>query len=417
MKFAGKHKKRAGEEPIAPEPEDSFYSQQSEETLYDAGGSGSHRMRRATSNSPVRRRESNNRAADRQLLFIVLKIILIPVLLFVGYLGLKFLVGFLEKPSEERQEQWAQDAERMDSPVEDGASRSAGGGQVDKELLEDRVSRWESAERHLRAGASLEQREIDEEAAGRLKQALQYAPDHREALLLLLDVYIRSGSYAEAVPVCMRLLDQVGNDWDVKMKLLKALQETERMDAGLYLATQMMAQEPTRVDIMEMTAYAHAALGETKEALEVYNRILERDKGHLLALEGVGYIHQWLQEWPEAIPYYMELVRLEPRPEYYRALARCYSHQEEAGKATIFLSQAASLYGGGQVGQWLRDPDFDLIRETVDFRALSDRVVGVEARKAIEAICRREATKRAPALSREFDLPRPDLQILRPRDR
>lgn len=418
MKFTGKHKPRPEEETSAPKPEGSFYSQRSEDVLYDGSGAGRRRVSRSTSNSPVRRRENNNRAEGRHLFFIVAKIVLVPVLLFAGYLGLKYLVGLLEEPSDEQKAQWTQDAGRMDALAEGGEAGSDRGEQVDKAFLEARVSCWALAERHLRAGVALEQREIDEEAEGRLKQALRYAPDNREALQVLLDVYMRTGLYAEAVPLCVRLLDQVSSDWDVKMKLLKALQETDRMDACLFLAKQMMAQEPTRLDVMEIAAYAYAALGDAPQALEIYQRILERDKGHLLALEGAGHIHEWLQEWTKAIPYYMELVRREPTPEHYHALARSYSHLEDAGKASIFLGQAASLYGGREVGRWLKEPDFDLIRETVDFRSLSDRILGVQTRKAMEEISRREAEKRSPVLSRELELPtRPDLQLLRPSDR
>ncbi len=418
MKFTGRKNSGPDQNPAspdAPEPVDSFYSRGSgEESLYEmAGGRG-----RASRGSPVRRRENSNRAGDRQLLFLVFKIVLIPVVIFGAYLGLKAVVGLLEEPSDEQQKLWAQEADNMHPRGAGGGAGSAEVMQIDKEFLRQRMARWAQAQQHLRSAATLEQREIDDEAAARLQQALSFSPNNREAQRLLLDIYMRTGKYAESIPYCVHLLDQNSGDWDVKMLLLKALQETGQMEAGLFLANQMLEQEPDRLDVMGMAAYAHAALGETGEALEVYNRILERDKGHLLALVGAGYIYQWKKEWQKAVPFYMELVRLDPKAEHYRALAHSYAQLNEPGKVSIFLGQAASLYGGKEVGTWLRDPDFDPVRESVDFRSLSDRVVGTETRKAIEAIRRREVEQATPAIAREFDVPsRPDLELLRPGNR
>jgi tetratricopeptide (TPR) repeat protein len=422
MKSAGKIKSSPDQDPAsssAPEPENSFYSRGAgEESLYDAAGGSGRGGSRSSRGTPARRRETTNRAGNRQIFFLLLKIVLIPAALFGAYLGLKAVVGLLEKPSEEQQKQWTQDAERMQQPISGGEAGSAEVMTVDLEFLKSRMSRWEQADRHLRSAAALERREIDEEAAARLEQALRFAPDNREIQSLLLDIRMRSGSYEEAIPLCVRLLDQNSGDREVKMQLLKAFQETGRMEAVLFLTERMMEQEPERLDLMEMAAYAHASLNQADDALEMYNRILERDKGHLLALEGAGYIYQWQTEWKKAVPYYMELVRLDPKAEHYRALAHSYAQMNEPGKAAIFLGQAASLYGGKEVGLWLRDPGFDAVRESVDFRSLSDRVVGVETRKAIEAIRRREVEKSGAEISGELDLPlRPDLELLRPRNR
>ena len=419
MKFKGKKHNSSEPDPavqVAPEPTDSFYSRGGgEESLYEGSAGGARKMRRSSSQSPAHRRQTTNRTPNLHLLLVLLKVVLIPALLFGAYLGLKALVGKISEPSDEQLEQWEEEVVRMDPQV--GVSAPVLGDEVvvDQAFLAGRTEQWEQADRHLRAGIALEKRQIDDEATVRLEKALSFAPQNRPARLLLLDVYMRLEKYEEAIPLCIQLLDQDSDDWIVKMDLLRALQGSEALEACLFLAGQMLEQEPTRLDIMEIAAYAHAALGSVDEALEIYMQILQRDEEHLLALAGASAIHQWQAEWEKALPYYMELLRLNPSEEYYLALARCYSQLKESGKAAIFLGQAASLYGEKTVGAWLADPGFDPVRETVDFRSMSDRIVGVEARKAIESIRRREVQQQVPeALPGTLDLPRPDLQMLRP---
>jgi tetratricopeptide (TPR) repeat protein len=200
------------------------------------------------------------------------------------------------------------------------------------------------------------------------------------------------------------------------MKLLKALQEIDETAAIVVLVDRMLELQPENSDVLESAAYAHAAEGDTEQALDLYARILQNDKTHVLALEGSGFIYQWLQEWREAIPYYLELLKVSPEEDHYHALARCYAQLGKESKSVIFLGQAASLYGEGQVSPWLREADFDDVRETVDFRALTDRIVGIETRKAIENIRRREIAKPVPEEIEDFKLQmKPELDILKPR--
>jgi hypothetical protein len=97
-------------------------------------------------------------------------------------------------------------------------------------------------------------------------------------------------------------------------------------------------------------------------------------------------------------------------------LARCYAQLAQAGKAVVFLGQAASLFGETVIASWLRDTGFDSVRETVEFRSFADRVVGIETRKAIEEINRREAEKAASvAPGGGLELPKqPELDAIRP---
>lgn len=424
MKFFRRKKSqtKSNSSPSVPaDEESSFYTQQvGPAPLDEYPVERGRQIRRTSLHTPARRRETSNRAGHREMTFLILRIILIPTLIVAAFFGLRFVVGLVDGPSQKDIERWEGKAEIMEGGADALPSEVATEHiSVDKVLLESRMMQWKKADRCFREGEALSQRNLDEEAIERLRQALRSAPDNRAAQKLLLDIYMHSENYADSIPLCIHLLDQDAQDWDVKMSLLKALQETDQTDIGLLLSEQMRIEQPGNLKVLEFLAYANAAQGNREKALEIYSHILELNEENLLAMEGSAYIHQWLGEWEKAIPFYMELVRKDPKPERYRSLATCYAQLNEGGKAVIFLGQAASLYGESVVSSWLRDPIFDPVREGVDFRAFTDRIVGVGTRKAIEAINRRKVeqklSKEAAAAERAELSTKPDLQLLKPK--
>ncbi len=424
MKIFGR--KKAPEKAMASpsetvDPEQSFYEQRAGEEPLDEFSEGYGRHTRRTSlHSPARRRETSNRVGNKEIFFLLFRAGLIVFLLAGGFLVLKLVLGKLAEPSEKDQEQWEANATLMETGItpealaEEIASPQAQA--ITTELIGKRLRQWTDAERHLRSAEMLERDGMDEEATVRLGQALRSAPYHRPAQKLLMEVQMRSGNYAEAAILCVRLLDQDSRQWGVKMNLLQALQGLGQAEACLALTDQMLQREPNNLELLEVAAFAQRVTGNDEEALALFDRILQNDGRHAVALAGSGAIYQERGKWETALPYYLELVRTHPSMEYYHDLVRCYAQQSEAGKAVIFMGQAASLYGEAEISSWLR---YDLeafypILETVEYRSFADRLVGVETRKAIEEIQRREIEKKAPAVPGGLDLPtQPELKISR----
>ena len=406
--------------PVLPESESNFYDRQPPEAPL-AGGSatgGGARTLRTSRHAASRRRENNNRTPNRAMLMLVFRIVLIPILLLAGFLGLKAVVGLLNETTADQISQWEAEVGLMDNlpgTAADVAAEPVGNEDLNEKVLAERLTRWKTAERHVRAAEALEHRDIDGEAVSRLELALQFSPDNREATRLLAELYMSSGNYAKVPALCIRLLDQDSTKWDIKLLLLQALQAENKTEICVFLSSQMLLEQPQNMSVMEVAAYANAAQGNTDKAINIYKQILEMDPGSLLALEGSGLIYQWRKEWKKAIPCYLKLLDLDPKPEHYLALARSYAGQDEPSKTVVFLGQAASLYGSAAVSPWLSDPGFDPVRETVDFRSFADRIVGAEQRAKIEAIRRREIQKEIPAEAKHFKLPDSmDLQILNP---
>lgn len=402
-----------------PDPERSFYSTHAGEAPLDEyfDAASFRQTHRTSRHSPSRRRENSNRASRWSVFLLLFRTALIVLLLIIGFIVLKLVLGRMEEPSERKKQEWEAKAERM---VKVSAAASVQGTAVQEpvvspELLKQRLEQWKQTARHLRSAESLGRQGIDDEAIQRLQQALRVSPDSRTAQQMLVDIYMRRGLHASAVPLCIRLLDQDSNQPELQMKLLQALQASGQTAAGLVLAEEMLEDQPNNMTMLSFAAAGQLALGNTNSALVLFERMLENDDKNKDALKNCGNIYFDRGDYLKAVPYYLELVRLDSRPEYYQMLALCYAQQNEPGKAVIFMGQSASLFGEAAVSPWLRDTKLDPVRESVEFRSFADRIVGIETRKAIEAINRREAEKTAPQIPDRLELPKPaDLNVIRP---
>lgn len=395
---------------VAPDYEQTFYAQPDGQAPLTESSSGPNGNTRGTSlHSSVRQRENNNRAGNREILLLFFRTGLIIFLLAGGFFALKFGLGKLSQPSEKDKEKWIANAEILEKKAasEQQAIEMESATDVSTELINTYMRRWNEAEQHMRAAEMRERDGMDEEAAKRLILVLRSAPDHRAAQNLLLEIYMRSGEYADAVSLCIRLLDQDGERWGVKMKLLLALQRLGQAEACLSVADPMLEKEPDNIALLEVVAYAHWASGNAQEALALFARILQNDEMNSVALAGSGTIYMELLEWHKALPFCLDLLRLHPNLEHYHKVVECYAQMQEAGKAVVFMSQAASRYGELNVVAWLKNDmeTFDPIRETPEYRSFADRMVGADTREAVKEFEKLEDEKKTVEQDKELDLP------------
>lgn len=400
---------------------DNFYSQHVGHTPLDEyhDGRDARQTHRTSQHSPARRRENNNRASDWAIAVLLLRAVLIIVLLVGGFFALKLVLTRIAEPSDKEKQRWEAAAavmEQSSGPVVVSSGTPAVQELVvDSALIEQRLEQWDLAARLLRSAEALALRGVDEDAIQRLNQALRIVPDNQTAQQLMVDIYIRRGRYAETVPLCLRLLDQNSQQPNLQMNLLKALMESGQTAAGVILADRLLLDQPNNAIVLSLAATGQRKMGNQGSALALFKRVLENDDKNRDALQGCGKIYFDQNDYPNAVPYYLELTKLDSKPDYYQMLARCYAQQNEAGKAVIFMGQAVGLFGGETVSSWFRDPLFDPVRETSEFRTFTDRIIGAEGRRAIEAISKRAAEKTAEAPSGPVPPKQVDLDPLQPR--
>lgn len=419
MKKFLRRKKKASEQAdaLVSEPEESgLYDRQvSDEPLDEYADGYGRQIRRTSQHSPARRRENSNRASDREILFLLLRAGAVLAAVAIGFFALKFVLGRLSKPSEEQKQRWEQEAAMMEQGGQDAGPvvpeiTVVGLSEIDEAFVQTKLSNWKVSERQVRSAEALERRGMLDQAAERLLQALSAAPQNRPAQRLLLKIYNQTQDYPAVVALCLRLLDQDSRDHEVKQHLLRALQKTGELQGAVLLGQDLLEDEPSDVAVLEIVAPAQEQLGMIDDALTSYDLILRQSPLSQSALEGLGRLNEQAGAWQEAIPYYLNLVKQDPLPEYYHALARCYAQLGEENKAVIFLGQASSLFGENEVSSWLGEALLDPIREGASFRSFADRVVGTEARKAIESIRQREAARQdQPAVDSGLNVPQTDL--------
>lgn len=394
----------------------SFYSRYAGEAPLDeySDVSGPQTLR-TSRHGAARRREVSNRASNWTIALLLLRAVLLVLLLVGGFIVLKLVLDRMSEPTEKDQQRWENTAAQMEKssvPEEAPVSQELA---VSATEMEAHLKQWNQTEQLLRSAEALNLRGINEEAAQRLTQALRITPDNRKAQQMLADIYMQLGRAAEAVPLYIHLLDLGGPLPERQMNLLLALQESGQIAAGLALANQMLLDQPNNEVVLSFAAAGQLQLGKPDAALPMFEKILESNATNTVALKNCGQIYFDRGDYEKAVSYYTTLIKIEPKPEYYQMLARSYAHQNQAGKAVVCMGQAASLFGGGTVSPWLKEVTFDPIRESVEFRSFADRLVGVETRKAIEAINKREAEKATPAMPGGLELPKqPDLNVIRP---
>jgi len=393
-----KKKKRFVSRPSGMGSEPSFYSQHpgeaplSEEELSANRGDRTRR----TSRHNLGRREGSDNRSHRAVLLLLLRTGLIIFLIAGTLFVLKKAANYLSEPSVEQKADW--EAKRTVNTVVSLDAADAAETRVDAALLCERIESWTLADRQMRAAQDLIRHRNHDEAFRRLQRILQAAPRHNEAQRLLADLLLQRGEYEQTKPLLVSLLDKNPEDSEAAAQLLNAFVQTGDHASTLALAD-WLPEKMLTADVMASVALSYMALEKYEQAQGLFKRILALDGKNITALEGLGRLRRMAEDYEGAVPYYQELIQLDSRPEYYRAVAICYAQLEEAGKAIVFMGQAFSLYGSAQVGGWLRQPEFDVVRETVEFRSLADRVVGTEQRKAIEQLRKRETEKAAAVLT------------------
>lgn len=399
--------------------ENHFYSRNTEVPLDGSskGGDTNRIQRTSRHRTPARRRENSNRASNKAVFMLLFRAVLIVVLLAGGFFALKWWLDGLSEPSEREKEKWAENAVRMEnagSVAEVSEPVAVADQAVTPEWIQQRMEQWALVEQSMRTADAFDRRGIDADAGLRLEQVLKMMPNNRAAQKMLAEIYDRNGRYAEAVPLYIRMLDSEGFLPELQMKLLMALQKSGQTDSGLVMAERMLLDQPRNVELLLMSAEGQLAKGNPDAALKRFAEVLAVEDDNRRALERCGEICFSRNDYEHALPHYLALLKKDPKPEEYRRLSICYAQRNEAGRSVVCMGQASALFGEAQVSSWLKDPLFDSIRESVDFRSFADRLIGVENRKAIEEITRRKVEEALPDSPADVDLPKKPALKLNP---
>ncbi|MEW6041588.1 MAG: tetratricopeptide repeat protein [Elusimicrobiota bacterium] len=170
----------------------------------------------------------------------------------------------------------------------------------------------------------------------------------RKALQLhkdLVELYISSGEYAEALAKCNMLLTY---DWDIKEKIEiiskkgAAHEGLKQYDMALKSYLECRELAPGNPAYYLALARIYDITGMEGQAIVEYKKVIELSGDKFTAAGRLGRIYEQRGLYSKAIEHYKQALLVKSTPQLYEALARCYEMAGEWEMASMMLKQAMS---------------------------------------------------------------------------
>jgi tetratricopeptide (TPR) repeat protein len=253
------------------------------------------------------------------------------------------------------------------------------------------VEIWKEAERLVRSADVLMQRNIYDQAIVQCQEALRRDPAHIGALERLGKLYYAEGRYVEAVNALIRLLSVDPSRNDTKKRLIEALDACGDRDAVRYMAEWYLDESPFDAQVQRYLADVYYEEAEYANAVEAYERVLReapKDR-EVLQLQANAYIQ--LEQFEEALVPLGKLQEIGYNdPVSGKQIAVCQAQLLREEEAVRTLGRMMQFFGPQVIMGWLKDPQFDPIREERVFQGFVERVGGEDFRMELEALARAE---------------------------
>ena len=261
--------------------------------------------------------------------------------------------------------------------------------QDSREQFAERVELWKEAERLVRSADVLMQRNINDQAIIQCQEALRRDPAHIGALERLGKLYYAEGSHVEAVNAYIRLLSVDPSRNDTKKRLIKSLDACGDHQAVRYMAEWYLDETPFDAEVQQYLADVYYDEEQYAEAAEAYGKVLQALPKEREALERQASAYMHLKQFDKALVPLEKLREIEyTNPMHGRNIAICQAQMERAKDSVQTLIRMAQQFGQPIVLGWLKDPQFDPVREERVFQGFVDRVGGENFRMELEKLAR-----------------------------
>jgi len=145
--------------------------------------------------------------------------------------------------------------------------------------------------------------------------ARQMDEGSRDVVLLLAQVYEAQKDYDQAIAVYQQLLERAGDDVDVMLAMSVAYIENEQYGQSRDVLVALLRMRPDEAAAFRRLAYCYLKLGDTDEAIVVYEKAIEANANDWQAHRGLGVAYmvkarltsdeRWkqaaLRHWREAL--------------------------------------------------------------------------------------------------------------------
>ncbi|MEJ6002317.1 O-linked N-acetylglucosamine transferase, SPINDLY family protein [Paucibacter soli] len=226
-----------------------------------------------------------------------------------------------------------------------GVALQAQGKEAIETLRRARTLLPDDAELPSNLGNLLSQQGLHKEALACYRDALALRPDFAEAHGNLGLALMRAGRLDDALPCLQRALQLKPGFVEAHCNLGLVLQRLGRLDEALQAFERALALKPDFAAAQALldkalfdAAHALAAQGQTQAAIARYQRLLQRQPGHLPALCNLGLLLQGLGRFAEAAALYRRGLELDP------AATELLNNLGNTLKAQGLVDEALPLY-------------------------------------------------------------------------
>lgn len=123
-----------------------------------------------------------------------------------------------------------------------------------------------------------------------LEEALEVDPKNPEANYILGQIYEFDEDHEKALN-CYSVLLETNPSREMKHKLAQAFQNIDNYQKAYILMKELFEENPNDPDMCDEFAHVSMVIGKSADAVEAYNKILEFDKDHEVALTKLAEIY------------------------------------------------------------------------------------------------------------------------------
>jgi len=155
-------------------------------------------------------------------------------------------------------------------------------------------------------------------AFGRIEMALtllceakKYAPTDREILKNLAGVQVKLEDYAGAEAHLRLALQSAGEDNPLKLELATVLSECDKLDEAKSILDKLQYESEVQVPALFKLGVLNTRLGNSRDAISCYSRILEIEGKNVGALNQLADQHLLLGRPNDALPFLEQSIGIE----------------------------------------------------------------------------------------------------------
>jgi tetratricopeptide (TPR) repeat protein len=205
------------------------------------------------------------------------------------------------------------------------------------------------AESLFNLASALNQERLYEAALLYTRLALDMRPDFPVAQILLGDVMVGQGHFAEATSAYRAVQHGSPFYWAARLRIANSLGEQEKIDEAAAEYERLAAERPERSDALVELGNLMRSRERFPEAVKAYDEALKRigtpDQRHWTLLYYRGVALQRSDQWPRAEADFLKALELEPdQPHVLNYLAYTWVERgENFDRALDMLRKAVSL--------------------------------------------------------------------------